>query len=82
MSNYKRFHFLQVAKEAFEKIGAKVALEINHWDRENHVVHGIKDKIVKVFKRDFELMEGQIAKLEGNSKGSIDTHVKAYFSVH
>ena len=55
----------QVAKEAFEKIGARIAFELNRWDRENNVVHGMKDKIVKVFKRDFELMEGQIAKLEG-----------------
>lgn len=55
----------KVAKEAFEKIGAKIALEINHWERANSVVHGIKDKIVKVFKRDFELLEGQVARLEG-----------------
>lgn len=55
----------KVAKEAFEKIGAKVALEINHWDRAHSKVHGIKDKIVKVLKQDFELLEGQVAKLEG-----------------
>lgn len=59
---------LQVAKEAFEKIASRIALEINTWEKKNNIVHGIKDKIVKVFKRDFELMEGQIAKLEGEVK--------------
>lgn len=38
---------------------------MNYWERENKVVVGIKDKIIRVCKRDFELMENQIAKLEG-----------------
>lgn len=53
------------AADALETIANKVALEMNYWERENQIVTGIKDKIVRVCKRDFELMENQIAKLEG-----------------
>jgi hypothetical protein len=50
-----------------DAIANKIALEMNFWERENKVVGGIKDKIIRVCKRDFELMENQIAKLEGKA---------------
>ena len=56
---------IKVAAEALDAIANKIALEMNYWEREKRVVAGIKDKIIKVCKRDFELMENQIAKLEG-----------------
>lgn len=38
---------------------------MNIWERENYVVAGLKEKIITVCKRDFELMENQISKIEG-----------------
>ncbi|XP_045166452.2 uncharacterized protein LOC123529922 [Mercenaria mercenaria] len=55
----------KIAADALEAITNKIALEMNFWEREKQVVTGIKDKIIRVCKRDFELMENQIAKLEG-----------------
>jgi len=40
---------------------------MNIWERDNNVIGGIKEKIIRVCKRDFELMENQIAKIEGSS---------------
>ena len=38
---------------------------MNQWEKHYEIVAGIKESIIKVCKRDFELMEGQIAKIEG-----------------
>ncbi|KAJ8318829.1 hypothetical protein KUTeg_003920 [Tegillarca granosa] len=35
------------------------------WDKNNKVVKGLKEKIVKKFRKDFELMEDQIKDIEG-----------------
>lgn len=56
---------MQVASDALERIADKVAHEMNKWEHHNGIVAGIKDNIIKVCKRDFELLEGQIAKIEG-----------------
>jgi len=55
----------KVGAEANERIASRVASEINIWDRQNNIISAIKEKIVKKFKRDFELMEGQIKQIEG-----------------
>lgn len=38
---------------------------MNLWERENSILNSIKDNIVRVCKRDFELMEEQIANIQG-----------------
>ncbi|WAR25554.1 STY46-like protein [Mya arenaria] len=55
----------KVAGDALEKIANKIAYEMNIWERDNNIIGGIKEKIIRVCKRDFELMENQIAKIEG-----------------
>ncbi|KAH3892636.1 uncharacterized protein LOC127858136 [Dreissena polymorpha] len=55
----------KVAGDAMDRIANKLAHEIGAWEREHNLVTGIKDKIIRVCKRDFELMEEQIAKIEG-----------------
>ncbi|KAL4226201.1 hypothetical protein ACF0H5_014187 [Mactra antiquata] len=69
----------KVIADALEKIANRVAVEMNYWERENNVVTGIKDKIIRVCKRDFELMEEQIAKLEG---ALLDGDVKVVQDLH
>ena len=55
----------QVAGDALDRIANKLAREMNQWEKHYEIVAGIKESIIKVCKRDFELMEGQIAKIEG-----------------
>lgn len=55
----------QVISDAIEKIANKVSLVLNMWEREHAVMARVKEKIVSVCKRDFELMESQISKIEG-----------------
>ncbi|KAJ8301060.1 hypothetical protein KUTeg_020047 [Tegillarca granosa] len=55
----------KTAREASERIASRIALEVNLWERNNNVNANIKEKIVKKFKRDFELMEDQIKAIEG-----------------
>ncbi|KAK3590746.1 hypothetical protein CHS0354_030986 [Potamilus streckersoni] len=50
--------------EAVEKIAEKVAAQINLWEKTNNVVGTIKDDIINGFKKDFQLMEYQIAKCQ------------------
>jgi hypothetical protein len=54
-----------LAKEAAERIASKVASELNKWERENRIIHSIKDKMLKKFKRDCALLEDQITEIEG-----------------
>jgi hypothetical protein len=42
-----------------------VASELNKWERENRIIHSIKDKMIKKFKRDCDLLEDQITEIEG-----------------
>ena len=55
----------KLAKEAAERIASKVASELNKWERENGIIHSIKDKMIKKFKRDCDLLEDQITEIEG-----------------
>lgn len=54
----------KTAREASERIASRIALEVNLWERNNDVTTNIKEKIVKKFNRDFELMEDQIKAIE------------------
>lgn len=65
----------RTAAEASERIASRVASEINIWERNNKVIATIKDKIVKKFKKDFELMEDQIQQIEGLSCFCMYYHV-------
>lgn len=56
----------KTAHEASERIASRIALEVNIWERNNGIISSIKEKIVKKFKRDFELMEDRIKAIEGN----------------
>ena len=55
----------QVTSDALEKIANKVSLVMNMWEREHAVVARVKETMINVCKRDFELMENQISKIEG-----------------
>ncbi|KAL3853547.1 hypothetical protein ACJMK2_017082 [Sinanodonta woodiana] len=55
----------KVLKEASEKIAERIANQINIWEKKNDIERRIKDSIIDVFKKDFELMEDQLAKCEG-----------------
>ena len=55
----------KLAKEAAERIASKVASELNKWERENRIIHSIKDNMIKKFKRDCALLEDQITEIEG-----------------
>ncbi|KAK3610640.1 hypothetical protein CHS0354_009105 [Potamilus streckersoni] len=55
----------KVIKEVSEKIAERIANQINLWEKENNIEGRIKDSIIDVFKKDFELMEDQLAKCEG-----------------
>lgn len=55
----------KVVKEASEIIAYRIAIEVNQWDKNNQVVKGLKEKIVKKFRKDFELMEDQMKDIEG-----------------
>lgn len=56
----------KLAKEAAERISSKVAAEINKWEKDQRIVRNLKDRMINKFKRDCELLEGQIAEIEGN----------------
>lgn len=58
--NYKK-----LAKEAADKISSKVSAELNKWEKEQRVVHSLKEKMIKKFKRDCDLLEDQIEAIEG-----------------
>lgn len=62
----------KLAKEAAERIASKVSSELNKWERENRIIHSLKDKMVKKFKRDCELLEDQITEIEGTLVGDRD----------
>ncbi|XP_060075713.1 uncharacterized protein LOC132555383 [Ylistrum balloti] len=55
----------RTASEANERIASRVASEINIWERDRKITATIKQKIIKKFKKDFELMESQIQQIEG-----------------
>ncbi|KAK3610638.1 hypothetical protein CHS0354_009103 [Potamilus streckersoni] len=55
----------KLCKQLEEKLAERVATVLNSWERSNNIVADIKNKIIRVFKRDFELMEDQITKCEG-----------------
>lgn len=55
----------KLAKEAAERISSKVAAEINRWEKEKGIIRNLKDKMIRKFKRDCELLEDQIAEIEG-----------------
>ncbi|XP_033744460.1 uncharacterized protein LOC117330353 [Pecten maximus] len=55
----------KTASEAIERIASRVMSEINIWEKDMKITATIKHKIIKKFKKDFELMEGQIQQIEG-----------------
>lgn len=55
----------KLAKEAAERIASKVAAELNRWEKEQRIIHSLKEKMIKKFKRDCELLEDQIITIEG-----------------
>ncbi|KAK3610639.1 hypothetical protein CHS0354_009104 [Potamilus streckersoni] len=66
-------------KELEMKVAQKLATVLNNWEKSNNIVADIKNKIIRVFKRDFVLMEDQITKcegalLDGESKVITDLH--------
>ncbi|KAL3853545.1 hypothetical protein ACJMK2_017080 [Sinanodonta woodiana] len=69
----------KLCKELEEKLAQKVATVLTKWEKSNNIVADIKTNIIRVFKRDFELMEDQITKcegalLDGESKVITDLH--------
>ncbi|KAK3579087.1 hypothetical protein CHS0354_029946 [Potamilus streckersoni] len=54
-----------LAKEADEKLSERVALAIDNWQKHFGIINGIKKEIIDVFKKDFYLVENQIAELQG-----------------
>ncbi|OWF56275.1 uncharacterized protein LOC110449424 isoform X2 [Mizuhopecten yessoensis] len=54
----------KVVREAESSIAKRVISEINLWDDQNGIVKHLKDKIVKKFKRNFQLMEDQMRDVE------------------
>ncbi|KAL3853221.1 hypothetical protein ACJMK2_016777 [Sinanodonta woodiana] len=54
-----------LAKEADEKLSERVALTIDNWQEQSGIINDIKKEIIDVFKKDFYLMENQIAELQG-----------------
>ncbi|OWF42780.1 tyrosine-protein kinase Fer-like [Mizuhopecten yessoensis] len=55
----------RTASEASERIASRLASEINIWEKNKKITATIKEKIIKKFKKDFELMENQIQQIEG-----------------
>ncbi|KAL3853546.1 hypothetical protein ACJMK2_017081 [Sinanodonta woodiana] len=55
----------KLCKELEEKLAQKVATVLTKWEKSNNIVADIKTNIIRVFKRDLELMEDQITKCEG-----------------
>jgi hypothetical protein len=55
----------KLAKDAAERIASRVSSALNKWERENKIIHIIKDKMINKFKRDCELLEDQITEIEG-----------------
>ncbi|XP_076095900.1 uncharacterized protein LOC143066919 isoform X2 [Mytilus galloprovincialis] len=68
--NYKK-----LAKEAADKISSRVSAELNKWEKEQRVVHSLKEKMIKKFKRDCDLLEDQIEAIEGTFLGEHDKKI-------
>ena len=66
----------RLGKEAAERIASKVASELNKWERENRIIHSIKDKMIKKFKRDCDLLEDQITEIEGKTISFYLKHIE------
>ncbi|CAC5409764.1 unnamed protein product [Mytilus coruscus] len=64
--------YKKLAKEAADKIASKVSAELNKWEKEQRVVHSLKEKLIKKFKRDCDLLEDQIEAIEGTLLGEHD----------
>ncbi|XP_071175960.1 tyrosine-protein kinase Fer-like [Mytilus edulis] len=65
----------KLAKEAAERIASKVAAELNRWEKEQRIIHSLKEKMIKKFKRDCELLEDQIITIEGTLVGEQDKKI-------
>lgn len=61
----RRDEWKRLAKESSERIGERITLELNVWERNNHVISNLKSNIVHRFKNEFQLMEDQIREIEG-----------------
>ncbi|XP_033739946.1 tyrosine-protein kinase Fer-like isoform X2 [Pecten maximus] len=69
----------KVVKKAEDEISAKLVEEVNKYDDQNGLVKHLKDKIVKKFKRDFQIMEDQMRDVEvvllpGDKRAVSDFH--------
>ncbi|XP_069141272.1 tyrosine-protein kinase Fer-like [Argopecten irradians] len=69
----------RTASEASERIASRLASEINIWEKNRRITATIKQNIIKRFKKDFELMEGQIQQIEGVL---LDGDTKAVTDLH
>ncbi|KAK3592500.1 hypothetical protein CHS0354_026621 [Potamilus streckersoni] len=54
----------KVCREIEDRISDRLAILINGWESQQCIVRNIKQKVIKYFKRDFQLMEDQLLKVE------------------
>ncbi|KAL3851674.1 hypothetical protein ACJMK2_015401 [Sinanodonta woodiana] len=55
----------KLCREIEDRISDRLAILVNGWESQQCVVRNIKEKVIKFFKRDFQLMEDQLLKVEG-----------------
>lgn len=57
----------RLAKEISDRIGERITLELNVWEKSNRVISSLKKNIVERFRSESQLMENQIREIEGKS---------------